>query len=120
MNIGSLDDGVRGDIFLYSGATLNIKDYPTQYSNSYETPTIYAVEENTAVNICNWPGTEWYHQLPIAWQSYSGYNRFEGFHTITFNTNKPLSFLNRYNAPSQWESYIIQNTDPNICSKMNF
>ena len=120
MNIGSLDDGAYGDIFLYSGATLNIKDYPTQYSNSYETPTIYAVEENTAVNICNWPGTEWYHQLPIAWQSYSGYNRFEGFHTITFNTNKPLSFLNRYNAPSGWEGYIIQNTDPNVCSKMNF
>ena len=122
MNIGKINSYAYADIFLYDGAILNIKDYPEQSvgSGGEGIPRIFVVEENTTVNVCNWFGTEWYQQIPVAWQKTTQINNFLGFHTITFNTNKPLSFRNRYNAPSQWESYIIQNTDSNVCSKMNF
>lgn len=120
LNLGALARGVNGDIFLYEGAVLNIKNYPRQYSNSYTLPVIYAAGENPVVNLCNWPGNDWPNQIHLGWQSRPGYNRFNGFRNITFNSNNSVAFDNRYNAPSGWEKYVILNTDSSICSMMNF
>ena len=120
LNLGALARGVNGDIFLYEGAVLNIKNYPKQYSNAPSVPVIYAAGENPVVNLCNWPGNDLPNQIRLGWQSRPGYNRFNGFRNITFNSNNSVAFNNRYNAPSGWEKYVILNTDSSVCSMMNF